>query len=77
MSDIIDPPATLGWLKQHLAQVLPFAIAIKADMLKSGVRDRICTCPVCGTRVYFNLAGRKDHLRMECANPDCAVRMIE
>ena len=77
MSDRADQPATLGWLKLYLGRVLPFAIRTKAEMLAAGAREQRCPCPECGAVVYFALVGRKDHLRMACADADCAVRMME
>lgn len=77
MSDAADQPATLGWLKQWLGRVLPFTIRTRAEMVKAGLRAHSCPCPECGAKVYFELVGRKDHLRVACANPDCAVRMME
>ena len=76
MSDTSEP-ATLGWLKLFLGRVMPFAIRTKQEMLDAGLLEHSCACPECGAKVYFAVVGRKDHLRMACANEGCDVRMME
>lgn len=68
----------------HVAPVVEFALKLKARMRKLE-KDRVrILCPSdrhagAPLPIYITaaLAGRRGHLRMACADPDCTYRLME
>lgn len=61
----------------RMMQVINLGQRLKAALKKKGKRRGWTKCPRCGGKVIAVLAGKRDHLQMDCQTQGCDVRMIE
>ena len=70
---------TREFLSRVAAEVIPFAAETKKRMLAKGKTSGHRACPRegCGGRVSASIAGKHNHIRLSCDNPECYFQLIE